>query len=749
MAVYQVREFESRETGAYSRSKEEQRKADTRALQAAIDACTRTGGSVVTEADRTYYIGTLYLKSDVTLVLSEGSVLEAAGTLEGYEETLDENGRRSQLETYAGRPVHAAIYARNADNIAIVGTGSIDGVSECFVTEKKRYHRTGAVYPRPAMIYMEGCRHLTFRSFAVKNAPFWTIHTAGCEQVRMENLCIRNRLDMANSDGIDIDHCKRVEIRGCHVSCADDALCLKNTEDNRRFGSCEEILIEKCMVQSTSAGIKIGTEGVDDFRNIQVRNCRIYGSNRGIAIQIRDEGNVSDVCFENIEIETRRFYDGWWGRAEPVSLTSLGRREGLCSGRIQNVRLKNIRCASENGICIYAEEEKIEDILLENVEVTMRLAHKWKAGFYDFRPCKGEGLVERENHALFVSGARRVTVKNCIFQMPEQKVDGFGALISDVQGAVRVESETDTCRDIAEDLRKLSSPVLFRGDDVTAYRDPAAVYWNGWFHLFFTLVETESDGSVFMYTAKSRSRDLRTWEKPVKLTVRDRSKNFSSPGNLVRFQGKWVLCLQSYCRENGEKYGNDHCRIYVCESEDLEHFSEPRLLFLKGKTKEADLGRMIDPYLLEDKDEAGKWWCFYKQNGVSMSWSRDLEHWQYEGHMPGGENVCVLQAEGRYQMFHSPENGIGRMVSEDGRNWKDTGEVMTLGQAEWDWARGRITAGTVIDVSKLSQETHFYLLFFHGSGPEDERTMFDCNASIGIAWSRDLREWDWPGKRRR
>lgn len=36
------------------------------------------------------------------------------------------------------------------------------------------------------------------------------------------------------------------------------------------------------------------------------------------------------------------------------------------------------------------------------------------------------------------------------------------------------------------------------------------------------------------------------------------------------------------------------------------------------------MGRMLDPYLFADKDEPGKYWCFYKQNGVSCSYSRDL-----------------------------------------------------------------------------------------------------------------------------
>lgn len=295
-------------------------------------------------------------------------------------------------------------------------------------------------------------------------------------------------------------------------------------------------------------------------------------------------------------------------------------------------------------------------------------------------------------------------------------------------------------------LKNIESPILFRGNDRTAYRDPAVLYEKGIFHLFFTLVETEEDGEVYLYMAKSKSTDLVNWEEPVKLTPRDQRLNFSSPGNVLSFQGKWLLCLQTYCRENGEKYGNDRCRIYVMESEDLEHFSKPRMLMLKGDTREEELGRMIDPYLLEDKANPGKWWCFYKQNGVSMSYSYDMEHWTYAGHTKAGENVCVIFHNGKYYMFHSPQNGIGLLESEDCQNWKDTGELFTLGQKEWDWARGRITAGVVVDISGIASEPEKWLMFFHGSGPEDESTMFDQYASIGLAWSHDLKTWDWSGK---
>ena len=95
-------------------------------------------------------------------------------------------------------------------------------------------------------------------------------------------------------------------------------------------------------------------------------------------------------------------------------------------------------------------------------------------------------------------------------------------------------------------------------------------------------------------------------------------------------------------------------------------------------------------------------------------------------------------------MFHSAPNGISIKRSSDLNSWKDQGNLITLGQDEWDWAAGRITAGTVVNLKKKLGK---YIIFFHGSGPMSEREGdFDKNASIGIAWSDDLVVWDWPGK---
>ena len=294
-------------------------------------------------------------------------------------------------------------------------------------------------------------------------------------------------------------------------------------------------------------------------------------------------------------------------------------------------------------------------------------------------------------------------------------------------------------------LDAIPSPILFRGDATTAYRDPAAIYQDGWFRLFFTLVRIKPDQGPFSYTAWSKSRDLIHWTEPAIFTPRDQRLNFGSPGNVIRHGDEWVLCLQTYPRPNGEKYGNADARIWTMRSRDLENWDPPALLRVKGpQVPQEEMGRMIDAYLLEDKDEPGTWWCFYKQNGLSMSMSHDLKTWTYVGRTSAGENACVVIDQDEYMLFHSPANGIGMKRSADLRTWRDEG-LLTLGQEEWPWAQGRLTAGFVVDLRR-EPAVGKALMFFHGSDfrEGDPRGGFDNFASIGLAWSDDLKHWMWP-----
>ena len=404
---------------------------DSSAIQSAIDACSANGGGrVVLESGKTYASASLILKPNVELHLERGSVLKSSRNLNSY--FRPNAGQHDDGVNRIGTPVtlkpsYAFLYAKDADHIAVTGAGIIDGSADAFVRRVSPYYVTGDFYPRPTLIYVEHCNHITFSGITLQNAPFWTLHPAGCDDVLIDRIRILNNLDVANSDGIDPDHSRNVRILGCHITCADDCICLKSSAGNMEYGPTENIIISDCTLTSTSAAVKIGTEGTGDFRNILVQNCVVSRSNRGLSIQIRDGGNVENVSFSNIIIETRRFADCWWGCAEPIILTTHDRDEHTRSGHISSIRFYNITCDGENGVFLSGSRDNpIEDVWFENVSVLLRSKSKWEKGRYDLRPGIGKGIEEHPSPGFYLRDAHGVTLRGCSVRFSGDKREHFG-----------------------------------------------------------------------------------------------------------------------------------------------------------------------------------------------------------------------------------------------------------------------------------------------------------------------------------
>lgn len=370
---------------------------DREAIQEAIDVCSAAGGGrVLVPGGLTFRTGSIELKRFVDLHVETGATLLASDRLEDYAYLVppdkfvrNESGLPSFLNSeYAGKPLQAFIHGVGQEHVTLSGFGTIDANEVMFYGHDSGYHIEGTYYPRVPLMLVENFTHLTVRDVTMKNCAFWTLHPVGCDDVTIDGVRILNNLRMANSDGIDPDHCRNVRIVNCHIECGDDCIVLKNTAAFNEYGNCENIVISNCTLVSTSAAIKFGTEGERSFRNVLVTNCTISGSNRGISIQIRDGGNVENVVFSNISIETRRFSHEWWGRAEAITLTAIDRKPGVKAGKIRNVRFSNISCEGENGIFIHGSADNaIEEIVFEGVRVHLKRRSKWEIEGYDVRPC--------------------------------------------------------------------------------------------------------------------------------------------------------------------------------------------------------------------------------------------------------------------------------------------------------------------------------------------------------------------------
>lgn len=201
---------------------------------------------------------------------------------------------------------------------------------------------------------------------------------------------------------------------------------------------------------------------------------------------------------------------------------------------------------------------------------------------------------------------------------------------------------------------ELDRPFLDR-EPLVAARDPASVLHDGVFHCFHTAVELQSAAEGYvLFADMTTSRDLTHWTPPRRLTAP--GLNFSSPGNVLWVEDRWVLCLQSYPIPPGGQYGTDASRLWLMESRDLQEWTLPHLLQPDGcQATWAHSRRQIDPYLMRHD---GCFWCFYKTDGcLGLLVSQDLARWEEASttrpvlsaaDTPDGatvENPCVVRAE--------------------------------------------------------------------------------------------------------
>ena len=385
---------------------------DAMAIQKAIDRCSAEGGGkVLLPRNHVFLSGPIELKSQVELHLEATATLKANPDEGIYRlSAFGENRGEGMLW----------LWAKDAENISITGKGTIHGNGIAFMGDE-----LGDSYelkpladqtfdPRPHVLTLTNVTNLTIRDVTIKEGAYWTVHLIGCNEAVIDGINLLNNLKIRNGDGIDLDHSKNVRIANCHITSGDDCICLKNRREFEQYGSCHDIVVTNCVMSSRSCAIKIGSENMDSIYNVVFDNCIITGSNRGLGIQNRDEGTVTDVVFSNIQLDCRLWSDVWWGKAEPIYVTSYprangnhkdanwrfpkGQIEGRC-GEVSRIYFNNITALSENGCFVGGDVPgKVKDIFFNNVRV--KLVGNTGNLVMDKRPCKDEGFIKVSVEAL-------------------------------------------------------------------------------------------------------------------------------------------------------------------------------------------------------------------------------------------------------------------------------------------------------------------------------------------------------------
>ena len=389
---------------------------DGPAINQAVAAAAAAGGGIVRlRPGRTYLSSTVVLRSHVTLDIAGGATLKTSTNREFYRE-------------------HGSlIFSKDAVDVAVCGSGDIEGngtayfptlvegayaVPSAFLgpwnpldESPGRFHADG----RPRMIILVGCRHVRLQDFRVHDAPTWTIHPIGCEDVVITGLTIDNNLLIPNCDGIDIDRCRRVRVSDCAITAGDDCLIVKTSRNFTQFGDCEDVVMSDCTLRSSSAGVKVEPEGPGIVRNCIFRGLTITDSNRGVAVFNRDGAVIENLIFSDMIITTRLHHDMWWGKAEPIQVSCLPRRPEIGPCVIRNLLFDNILCQGESGIFVHGwPGSRLEDVTFSNVRIKVEKTTSTPGGFYDLRPnvYPGQQVYAHKIAGLFARRVERLTLSN-------------------------------------------------------------------------------------------------------------------------------------------------------------------------------------------------------------------------------------------------------------------------------------------------------------------------------------------------
>jgi polygalacturonase len=340
-AEFDVRAFGAKGDGATK---------DTAAVQRALDACAQAGGGRVTVPPGTYLVGSVYLGDRTELHLKEGATLLGSPDLADYN--APDAYPQNWCSAKEGWSAKHLVLALEKHGVSITGRGVIDGNARAFFDDKpqlvgKVCWRDGGANARVAggrpgqeIVFIE-CRDVAVRDVTLRDMSCWSCFFHGCENVTVGGVTVRNDITYLNTDGIDVDSCRNVEIGDCDIVTGDDAITVRGSSARLKNPAmaCENVRVSNIVCRVSADGMRVGV-GSGTIRNVRVSDMKVERGGRGIHVQCffgnsHPKGvDISDVSFERISIR------------DVVEAVNVG-VGAPGAARLENIRFREV--AAEGG----------------------------------------------------------------------------------------------------------------------------------------------------------------------------------------------------------------------------------------------------------------------------------------------------------------------------------------------------------------------------------------------------------------
>ncbi len=316
---------------------------NTEAFRKAIDACSNAGGGTVMVPPGLWLTGPIELKSNVNFHLKRGALVLFSRNHEDYP--IIKSPTR-------GFVVASPVYGFNLENVAVTGTGLLDGsgitwrpVKKEKVTSSmwKELTKSGGVvtddgkmwwpseqaangaqylrdlkarkdkkdltaddflpakdFMRPILLLLSKCKNVLVDGVTLENSPAFALYPDRCEDVVIRDVKINNEYWAQNGDGIDIASSKNVLVYKCTVTAGDDGICMKSSRDKSGNAALRNIVIDNCVVYHAHGGFVMGSNTDGGMENISVKNCDFVGTDIGLRFKsARERGGLVKNIYIN------------------------------------------------------------------------------------------------------------------------------------------------------------------------------------------------------------------------------------------------------------------------------------------------------------------------------------------------------------------------------------------------------------------------------------------------------------------
>ena len=363
---------------------------DTLAIQTALDFLPAGGRLILPPG--TYLTGPLRLKSHTTVELKKGAILLGSPDRERYpilpgEVTDPVTGETRITGTFEGlvQPMYQALLsAQNAEDIQVVGEGTIDGNAQNsdFWTDFRAFPAA-----RPRLVSLLHCKNVIFHGVTAQNSPSWNFHPFHCAKVGFYDVAVLAPKNSPNTDAMDPEACDGVDIVGCRFSVGDDCIAIKSgkMEMAQRFDwPALGHIVRNCLMEFGHGAVTLGSESAMGIRELTVSQCFFRQTDRGLRIKTRrgrgQRCDITDIAFENIRMEgvlTPIVINMWYNCCDPDRYSEyVWSREKLPvderTPHLGAFRFSDMVCTGAQTAACYIDglpERPIDAVAFENVSI--------------------------------------------------------------------------------------------------------------------------------------------------------------------------------------------------------------------------------------------------------------------------------------------------------------------------------------------------------------------------------------------